>query len=185
MIQQEIAPRRSWFMVVTFLAFLIIGGFSVYFEIQESKFHSELAELKVKKESLEKTNNAVEANPATLRSAAVSVKNTLKKIEAEQLPWSKMIEKIEGTIPKKKGTNEPLINFRSYLGSTEGKISVSATTRSSSEDPFADIASLIAAFAAEPSFQEVFVPSITKSLAPEGEMVLSFSLNFQYQKPTF
>lgn len=185
MIQHEITPRRSWFMVVTFLAFLIIGGFSAYFEIQESKLNSRITDLKIKREGLEKASVAEGEDPTKLRAAAFSVKNELKKIEAEQLPWSKIIEKIEGTVPKMKDTNEPIVNFRSYLGSTEGKVSVSATTRSGSEDAFADVAALVRAFVNEPSFKEVFVPSVTKSITPAGETVLSFSLNFSYEKPSF
>lgn len=185
MIQHEFATRRSWFMVAAFLAFLIIGGFSVYFEIRESKLNSRITDLKIKRESLEQEGEAIREDPIKLRAAAFSIKDELKKIEAEQLPWSKIIEKIEGTVPKIEDTNEPIVNFRSYLGSTEGKVSVSATTRGSAADPFADVASLVRAFVDEPSFQEVFVPSITKSLTPSGDTVLSFSINFSYQKPNF
>lgn len=185
MIHEEFTPRRSWFMVITFVAFLAVAGFSLYFEFETSTAKNRIDELKLKKESLEKPTEEVKNNEIVLRASALAVKEQLRKIETEQLPWSKIIEKIESTVPKEKETNKPIVRFRSYNGSTEGRITVSATTQSGSPEPFADIASIIRAFAQEPSFKEVFVPSITKSLTPEGEIVLSFSINFNYQKPTF
>lgn len=185
MIHEEFTPRRSWFMVITCVTFLAVAGFSLYFELEESKLTDGLNELKTKKESLEKPSATAPGDGAVLRASALAVKEQLRKIETEQLPWSKIIEKIESTVPKEKETSKPIVRLRSYNGSTEGQIIISATTQSGSPEPFADIASLIRAFAQEPSFKEVFIPSIAKSLTPEGETVLSFSINFSYKKPSF
>lgn len=188
MIQQEFAPSRSWFMVIALAVLLIAGGFSLYFEFETSSVKNELNELKVKKESLEKPTEAslrLGLDETVLRASALAVKDQLRKIEAEQFSWSKIIEKIEATVPAEKETGAAIIRLRSYTGSPEGRVVVAAMTNPGSTEPFADIASALRAFGAEPSFKEVFIPSITKSLTPEGEIVLSFSMNFSYQKQNF
>lgn len=185
MIQQEFAPSRSWFMIVALAVLLIAGGFSLYFEFEGSSVKNRLDELKTKKESLEKPTEELKNDETALRASAFAVKDQLRKIEAEQLSWSKIIEKIEATVPAEKETGMKIIRLRSYTGSPEGRVVVAAMTNPESPEPFADIASALRAFGAEPSFKEIFIPSITKSLTPEGETVLSFSMNFSYQKQNF
>lgn len=172
-------------MVVGLIAFLFVGGFSLYFQSQNSSLTTRLANLEAQKKEL--LQNAKKEEPGVPSSAVsvLSIKMKLAEIEKKQLEWSKIIEKINSTMPKIKETGEPIVNFRSYNGNEEGKFSVSATTRKGAPEPYSDIAELIRAFNAEETFQNVFVPSINKSLTPEGDTVLSFSINFNFKKQTF
>lgn len=179
---QTFTPNRSWFLVTATLAFLIVAGFSTYFQYHTSSLQASLNELKTQKETLKKSSEGAAPSEALTFSSLVAAKSALKTIETDQLFWSKIIEKIEATVPKLKDTNEPIVVLRSYNGSEEGKIAVSGNTRSDSADAFSDIAIALRAFATDPAFKNVFVPSVNKSLAPDGTTVLSFSLNFEYTK---
>jgi hypothetical protein len=175
-------PNRSWFLVSATVAFLIVAGFSAYFEYHASSLQASLEELKTQKETLKKSSAGAAPSEALKFSSLLGTKSTLKTIETDQLYWSKIIEKIEATVPKLKDTNEPIVVLRSYNGSEEGKMAVSGSTRSESADGFADIAIALRAFATDPAFKNVFIPSVAKSLSPDGTTVLSFSLNFEYRK---
>lgn len=167
--------KREWFPIAIGAAFIFIALFSVYFEIRQSYLESAIQDLTNKKTEMEAQ---LKANKIETGDIALSVKKQLEQIETTQLNWSKIIEKISATAPK-------TIAIRSYNGSEEGFISASAVTKPDSPDPFADVALLVTAFNSEPSFKHVFVPSISKSLTPEGKTVLSFSVNFQYEKQNF
>lgn len=175
-------PNRSWFLVAAVIAFFIVVGFSGYFQFQTSSLKSRIEKLGAQKEALVKPSGDETPSPSAQTASLLGAQSSLKKIEAEQLFWSKIIEKIENSVPKLKDANQPIIVLRSYNGSEDGKIAVSATTRADSTDPFADIALTIRSFATDPAFKQVFIPSITKSLAPDGATVLSFSINFEYLK---
>lgn len=175
--------KRSWFLVSAVLALMAIAGFSIYFEVQKTSLQKRLDKLTEQKETRAATST--EISPLDSISNLLKADAQLDVIEKRQLSWSQIIEKIETTIPKVGSTTEPAVNFRAYNGSEEGRFSVNALTRKSAPEPFSDIANVISAFVKEPSFQNVFVPAITKSLTPEGETVLSFSINFDYKKPTF
>lgn len=174
--------KRSWFPVAVGAAFVFIALFSVYFEIRQSYIKSAIQDLTDKKTKMEEE---LKANKIETGDAAEAIKKQLEQIETQQFNWSKIIEKIENAVPRLKDSAVPIVNIRSYNGSEEGIISASATTRNDSPDPFADIALLITAFNSEQSFKRVFVPSISKSITAEGATVLSFSINFQYQKQNF
>lgn len=178
------ANKRSWFLVASAVAFAAILAFSVYSKIQTSSLNRKLAALNAEKIKIAEEDRLGE-NRAASANAALAVKDQLRKIESEQIAWSKIIEKIDATIPKLRESATPIVTFQSYNGNEDGKISVSAVTRADSADAFSDIAALIRAFVAEGAFKQVFVPSITRSINPDGAAVLSFSFNFEYQKQKF
>lgn len=178
------APQRSWYLNIAILAFVIVAGFSVYFQIAVTRAESKIEALQAQKLELEKplAANVAKSNAV---SAAVAIKSALQKIDAGQVRWAKLVEKINGTIPKEAGTQKPVVVFRSYNGDADGTISVNATTLSGSVDPFADAAATIRAFSTDPAFQHVFVPTLVKSTGNDGASVLNFTMNFLYQQPKF
>lgn len=185
MLTVPFAPKRSWFLAASVIAFALIAAFSIYFKFQHSSLEKQLQELTAQKEALENPAETTAADSAALKASAAKVRTELQEIEASGFSWSKIIEKIENTVPKLQNTSTGIVDFRSYNGSEDGKISVSALTRPNAFDAFSDVALTIEAFAAEPSFKNVFVPSITKSITPQGETVLGFGLNLEYEKMEF
>ena len=108
--------------------------------------------------------------------AAEKVRDQLKKIELIKLPWSKIMEKIESIIPQ--------IKILSYRGTDDGKITISASTREESPDPLGDIATAVRVLNEEPTFSHIFIPSISKSITPQGSSILSFSINNELRNTT-
>lgn len=168
-------------MTAAIVAFAVIAFFSIYGSLRQSSLENQVNELKNRKEALNAPLKSAEKTEGAAVSAE-TIKTELKKIETEQLMWSKIIEKIENTVPRLKDANTPVVRFKSYNGTPEGKFSISGATRRGAFDPFADIALVIRTFTGEPSFKNVFVPVITKSLTPDGETVLTFSISLQYSK---
>jgi len=180
----EMTPRRSWLLVATAIFFLSVALFSIYYALSVSRLKKEVATLEENQKKLSQSSTEEGATPEG-RFALTTIKDRLAGIESNQLFWSKIIEKIEATVPKNPETKEPVATIRSYTGSNDGRISANGITKESSADPFADVAELIAAFGNETTFKNVFVPSITKNVLQDGSVVLSFSLTFDYHKQTF
>lgn len=178
MIKEELNQEsKSWFVFVSVLGFAVVLFFSVFYEIQTSRYEREIADITAKKQELTAQNKG---SGETDRARAVSAKSYLKDIEKKQVIWSKIVEKMEGTIPRRADTLAPVVTFRSYNGSSEGRISVNATTQPDAVDPFTDISFTIKAFSGDQTFKNVFVPSISRSITPDGQSVITFSMNFEY-----
>lgn len=179
------APKRSWFMIASIVTFVAVSVFSIYFQVTVTSAKKEVKKLEMQKDELDKPLTGSAASKLNELQAAVAIKSQLQKIEISQVRWSKLMEKVSATIPKIKGTQDPIVIFRSYNGDTTGTITVNASTRGGSIDPFADASLLIKAFTSDPSFSDVFVPTLTKSIGSDGNPVLNFVLSFTYQQPNF
>lgn len=178
MIQEELNQQsKPWFVFVSVLGFAVVLFFSVFYEIQTSRYEREIAQINAKKQEIAAQSKSTTEGD---RARAVSAKSYLKEIEKKQVIWSKIVEKMEGTIPRRADTLAPVASFRSYNGSSEGRIAVNATTQPDAVDPFTDIAFTVKAFVSDPIFKNVFVPSISRSITPDGQAVITFSMNFEY-----
>lgn len=182
----QLAPqKKSWLLLVGILSFIVVAGFSVYFQINAVALNRDVQQLQIQKQNLDKPLSGESASKLNDLQAAVAIKSELQKIEGTQVKWSKLIEKIGQTIPKIKGSTDPIVVFRSYNGDVNGTITVNASTRSGSLDPFADAAVLIRSFSADPVFNHVFVPTLTKSIGSDGNALLNFTISFSYIQPNF
>jgi len=168
------------YSIFALVALIIVVGFSIYFEASTFSTQQEIDSITGKIDTLVAQQKANSKEQGTLTQLEL-IKLKLETIESTQIFWSRIAEKIEKTVPKQGENGSQSINITSYSGGDSGRIVLNATTRSDSPKPFEDIAGFITAFSAEPSFAKIFVPSITKSLTPEGSTVLGFSANIQYQ----
>lgn len=184
MLETQTPNKKPWFLVVSVIAFFVLTVFSGYFKLKQQAVQKQINSLRNKKQQLEQAMTSDLQSGSTTMLAIAAIKDQLVRLEQAQIPWSTIVEKIENTVPKRTETNEPSVEIQSYNGSDEGKVSLSGLTKPESPDSFADIAALIQAFTDEQSLKKVFVPAITKTITPEGSAVLSFSLNFDYHKPT-
>lgn len=182
---QPALEKRSWFLVIATVAFFVSAGFSLYFQFQNSRLQKQIDDLNASNASIIAPLSGSSSSAADALASSLSIKSELQKIETTQFKWSKIIEKIENTIPKVKGATDGIVIFQAYNGASDGTITVNAATRSGSTDPFADTALTIQSFAADPAFKNVFVPSVTKSIASDSSVVLNFSLNFSYNQQNF
>lgn len=176
------APQRTWPLTASILACAMIISASVFFEIRQGAFRRALNRLTAQQKEL------TALQPESLKEIALqgeNIKIQMQELSATQVIWSKLVEKIEATVPKNKETSAPAVALKSYNGNADGVVTVSAATIAGSADPMADIAQTVRAFTLDPAFKDVFVPSITRSIAPDGSTVFSFSMGFSYQKQNF
>ncbi len=179
MISEELQEQsKPWFVIVSVMAFAVVLFFSIYYEIQDNRIQSAISDMKAKKEEL--TNAKGATSLANDRARALTAKEYIAELDKKQVVWSRVVEKIESVIPKNTESLQPIVVFRSYSGSNEGRLAINAITQPAAVDPFADISSTIKAFSSDPTFKNVFVPSISKSLTSEGVTILSFSMNLEY-----
>lgn len=178
MINEEFSDQpKPWFIFISVAAFAVVLFFSVYYQIQQSRYSRSITQMQAQKDALIAEHKGSDASD---RAKAVSAKDYLKEVEKNQVIWSRLIEKIEATIPRRADTLQPVLMFRSYNGSSDGHLSVNATTLPDAPDPFSDIALTLKSFSGDATFSNVFVPSVAKSLTSDGQTILSFSMNFQY-----
>lgn len=179
MLQNE-PQKQTPYSIIPLIALIIVVGFSIYFESTAFSTEQKIDEITAKIETLSAQQKTADTREGTLSQLEL-IQQKLASIESNQFFWSRIAEKIDQTVPKQKENGPQIIDIASYSGGENGRIVLNATTRADSPKPFEDIASFITAFSAEPSFARVFVPSITKSLTPEGATVLGFSANLLYQ----
>ncbi|PIQ77820.1 hypothetical protein COV82_02595 [Candidatus Peregrinibacteria bacterium CG11_big_fil_rev_8_21_14_0_20_46_8] len=173
--------KKIGLSVVALIAFVLTIAFSFYFEASSFTTQQEIDAINAKIAELERQQEEATSETGTLSQLQL-LNAQLEIIESGQLFWSRIVEKIENTIPRRGDSTVQTIELTSYSGGEDGKMILNAHTRGDSPAPFEDIAGLITAFTAEPSFASVFVPSITKNLTPEGETVLGFSANITYEQ---
>lgn len=168
--------KLSYLFVLGVVSALIVGGLTGYTLMKQGSYEEEKSTLdaqiiKFKIEAAQYETNNVEQ--------ALSAKTMLDGIKADYVKWSEVVERILATAPKREDTRAPIIEFSSYSGSTDNRLSLSASTVAGSKAPFSDAAELIRAFEASSYFSDPFIPSISTSGTGDDPMlVFNFQVNF-------
>ncbi|MBP9717918.1 hypothetical protein KBD59_01340 [Candidatus Gracilibacteria bacterium] len=183
MISQE-TPTQSTaqprILIIAAVAFVVVSAFSAYYQISKTQLENKITALEGQKKEL--ITPSASQTRESKRAKALEVKAKLDDLKESSIEWSRIAERIDRTIPKTPDTQQPVIIVRTYNGTTDGRLTLNAMTRPESGDAFKDVADVISAFSSDPSFKNVFVPSITRSLTVEGATVISFSMNMNFLK---
>ncbi len=172
-------PRHpaSNFVILTVVLSLLFLGYLVYL------FAGQVSATKEAEGYTAETKN-VEQQVAALQAKKVSylqnARQVLDRIDAGRIYWSKVIGDALLVVPKdaKSGSNKA--EFLTYSGASDGKLVLSAKTYTGSQDPYLDIADVVAAFNKSSIFRDTFVPTISKNQNEQGQTVLTFVLNLTY-----
>ncbi len=172
-------PRHpaSNFVILTVVSSVLFLGYLVYL------FAGHLSATK-EAEGYAAETKSLQQQVATLQARKVSylqnAKQVLDRIDAGRIYWSKVIGDALLIVPKdlKSGSNKA--EFLSYAGGSDGKLTLSAKTTNSSQDPYLDIADVVTAFNKSTIFRETFVPTISKNQNEQGQTILTFVLNLTY-----
>ncbi len=163
------------------LLFLVIGlaAYGTLLNFQKGEVLNHTGEL-------ENQSKAVQIEIDELRGSKVEVSQNaseaLKKINAEEIRWSEVIDNVSQLVPKDaSGRNK--IEILSYSGSGNGRVSLNTVTQPTSLPAFDDVANVIAVFNNSVFFKNAYVPAISKGQNEDGSVTLSFVLNMDYQKP--
>jgi hypothetical protein len=165
-------------LILGLLGVLVVGILTGYLYFQKSTFDGE-------KKGIERDLVNLQSELSGYESAnldkAVFAKETLSVLQEDVVEWSEVIEKILTTTPKDADTREPLVEYSSYSGSQNSKLTISSRTLAGRKAPFTDVADLIRAFEDSPYFGDPFIPSISTNFSEDGELVLAFSFGVDYQ----
>jgi hypothetical protein len=170
--------KISSLLLFGILAVLLTAGYTGYTFWQRSSVEVELEKVNY---SISEYNGKILKYESDRVLQAVAAKQTVDSLKSKNIEWSKVIKDIRDTLPKTED-NADLINVLSYAGSSNNDISLNLKTVGTSENPFLDVAKVIAAFDGSKNFTDTFVPSIGVGEDKNGNDVLSFSLTTKYLK---
>ncbi len=168
-------PRRGggFFLFLAFLAVIAVVAGSFYGTFALDATKQEKAQVKQQVDTL---NEEVRVLKAQKIESVQLTQNFLKQLEIDEVHWSQVINQVQNLIPRD-DKNQEKVKFLSYTGSGKGKIVMNAQTRSSNEEPYADVAELIATFNQSAKFKDAYVPTLTRGETDNGQKTLSFVFN--------
>lgn len=167
--------RTSFLLIIGIFLIVLVTGYTGYRFWQKSANEQELQKIE---KSLEEAQKEALKNENQQIGKALSAKQTVAKIKANNVKWSEVIKKVRATIPKKSGV--PIVNILSYSGSANSGISMNVKTLPISEGLYDDVSDLIKSFDDSDSFVDNFVPSISVGEDDEGRKILTFSFSTKY-----
>ncbi|MFA6917474.1 MAG: hypothetical protein WC285_01380 [Candidatus Gracilibacteria bacterium] len=170
--------KTSNLLVVGILAVLLTASYTGYTFWQKSSAEIEVEKINY---SLTEYKNKILKYEQDRVLQAVSAKQTLDNLKASNVEWSTVIRAIRNTLPKAEDGSD-IVDVLSYSGSSNNDLSLTLKTVSGSENPFIDVAKLIAAFDKSTNFTGTFVPSIAIGEDKGGGNVLNFSMSTKYLK---
>lgn len=168
----------STFLLMGIIAVLATISYAGYTFWQKSSAELEVQQLD---RDLAENKNTISKYESERILQAVSAKQTVDNLKASSMVWSQVIKDVRNTLPKADDGQE-LVDVLSYSGSSDSDISMTLKTIAGSENPFLDVAKLIASFDKSANFENPFVPSIGIGEDKEGNTILSFSLTTKYLK---
>jgi Tfp pilus assembly protein PilN len=175
----DATARKPLTIILAVMALVLVGGFSVYLNMQKSAIKGEVDRISTEIVSLKNEINVMEGQKIE---AARQSQKYLAAIEADEIKWSRALSRIRSLIPFDATTNKNKVNFASYSGSQGGKLSLNASTRPTRDDPYKDVAEVIKVFNDSSFFGEAYVPSITRGETDDGEKVATFIFNLNYKE---
>jgi Tfp pilus assembly protein PilN len=104
----------------------------------------------------------------------------LTGLQKNEISWSEVIKTLQDLLPVDPLTQKAKIEFLSYSGSTDGKLTMNAQTVPGSADAFADVSNLLNTFNNSAYFQDAYIPSINHGLTDSGQDILTFVFNVTY-----
>ena len=164
--------------LVLILLFGVGLGYGYYFSQNN---HAEIQVAELEKQVTEIQNQLDDLRASDTVSAQSSV-NALNKIEKDEVSWSSVLNTLRIVVPLDLAEKKPLVEFTSYSGSEMGSLTFNGHTNPSSnvKKQLDAIAETIQAFNSTSAFENAFVPSISKSVTQDDEIVLSFIFNVNY-----
>lgn len=170
--------RTSFLLLLGVAVTVIFAGYGGYVYWQKSASE---ADLQLLTRSITDYQAKVLEKESDQIIGAINARQTVSELKADLIEWSKVIKDIRGTIPRSGGV--PLVQVLSYSGSSGSDIAMNVKTLPDREEPYFDVADLIASFVDSKNFTDVFVPSISAGTDEKGREVLTFLLSARYVQP--
>lgn len=164
-----------------FAAVLVFGvalAFGYFFsqvnaaEVERNALTSEIAQAENQLEELQSSDSV-------LAQRAINSLDQIKEIEVE---WSKVLDLLNKITPVDLIEKQPIIEFISYSGAENGRLSFNIRTQSSEnvKKLLDSVSKTIDIFNETPVFSNPFVPSVSKSVNNDDQTLLTFVLTVDY-----
>ncbi len=168
--------KISPLLFIAGLAFLLVAGFAIHHFFKASSIETDLQLENVKVAELSEKTRALEAQGVA---SAASASELIAQIDQEYVVWSKVIQRVQNVVPKS-SKSQAKVDFLSYSGGRDGKITLNTRTLNDSEDPYQDTADLLKSFNNSEYFSEAFIPGINKTVLEDGAEVLTYVLQMNF-----
>jgi hypothetical protein len=125
----------------------------------------------------------LQASDSVLAQRAV---NSLNSIKAKEVEWSNVLSLLNRITPVDLIEKKPIIEFISYSGGEDGKLSFNVRTQASEnvKKLLNAVSKTIVIFDETPDFSNPFIPSVSKSVNNLDQTLLTFVLTVDYQPST-
>ena len=174
----EVPKKSPVLLIVAGLTFALLLGFSFYLYLQKSAINEEKKHLTDQVSSIKTEIAQLEGQKIQ---AAQVAQESMAMIKKQEVLWSNVLTKIKSLVPQGvDGSNK--IEFLSYSGSGDGKLSLNAQTKPSKVEPYGDVSDLLSAFNNSSYFANAIVPNITRGENDAGDKTLSFTFNLDYKE---
>lgn len=160
------APRGRILPTLVVFAFVFGVLYALFLVFQQIRLNGSIADLEQAKLNAQAQIDELKAEEIEELFVAQEVKDLLEQNSVE---WSKVVRSLQALTPVS-------VFMTSYGMSENGEIQVSALG-----DSFGSVADTISVLNKSPDFVNVFVPSVTAGATSDGQEVITFSLNLDYQ----
>lgn len=160
------APRGRILPTLVVFAFVLGVLYTLFLVFQQIRLNGNIADLEQAKLDTQAQIDELKAEEIEELFVAQQVKDLLEQNSVE---WSKVVRSLQDLTPVS-------VFITSYSMGESGEIQVSGLG-----DSFGSVADTISILSKAPDFINVFVPSVTAGATSDGQEVVTFSLNLDYQ----
>ncbi|MBD3156563.1 hypothetical protein GF369_01920 [Candidatus Peregrinibacteria bacterium] len=171
------------FPFLLLLSFIFVLGVGLAYGYYASQTQAVEQQLQSIEQELAEVNNQLDQLQQSEVVSAQNAISTLDAVEKAEISWSEVLDLLQDIAPKDNVALRAMVEFTSYSGAEGGRITLNAQTYPSRDvrKLLNAVAKTIENFNENPDFEEVFVPSISKSVSEDQETVLSFILSVAYR----
>jgi len=173
------AQQSSLLFILSVIVIVLIIGAAVYFSLQKATITGQNEQLDGEIASLQTEINLLEGEKVE---AARTAQEWLAEVNEQEILWSRVISRIQSLIPYDATTQQAKVQFLSYSGATNGRLSLNAQTRNTKRDPFSDVAEVITVFNDTSFFNNAIVPTVTRGENDQGDRFATFNLDMEYRE---
>lgn len=176
---QNVPERVSALLVFAVFALTVTIAVGVYYFTVGFALNGEIDKFTAENASLEEHVASYEKEQVKV---LLRAKEFLAAVSKDAISWSKVIRDVLIITPKNAVTGESKVDYLSFSGGENGSVTMNATTKLGSADPFLDLAELMQAFSGATTMRDAFVPTVARGVTEKGETLLTFVLNLTYHE---
>lgn len=156
-------------LLPTIIIFVFVIGllYTSFLLIKSHSLKKEIARIEDQKISVQSEINKFKSQQIE---EFLNAQSLSEKVKANSIKWSTLIKRIQDLAPV-------AVFYRSYSGSEDGVVDISALAEN-----YEAVSDTIKALKNAKEFVDVFVPGVTLGKASDGQEIVSFNLELDYNQ---